>query len=48
MPRAIKRSIVTGVSNDDKTEVLEGLSAGDTVGWDETSELTDGAKVKVK
>ena len=46
--RAIKRSIVTGVSNDDKTEVLEGLSAGDTVGWDETSELTDGAKVKVK
>ncbi len=46
--RAIKRSIVTGVSNDDKTEVLEGLSAGDTVGWDETSELTDGMKVKVK
>ena len=46
--RAIKRSIVTGVSNDDMTEVLEGLSAGETVGWDESSELTDGMKVKVK
>lgn len=46
--KAIKRSIVTGVSNDDMTEVLEGLSAGETVGWDEMSELTDGMKVKVK
>ena len=46
--RAYKRDVVTGVSNDDMTEITEGLSAGEIVGWDETSELTDGQKVQVK
>ena len=46
--RAYKRNVVTGVSNDDMTEITEGLSAGEIVGWDEASELTDGQKVKVK
>ena len=46
--RAVKRSIVTGVRNDDLAEVCEGLSAGEVIGWDETEELTDGQKVKVQ
>ena len=46
--RAVKRSVVTGVRNDDMAEIIEGLSVGETVGWDEASELTDGQKVKVK
>lgn len=46
--RAQRRPVVTGVRNDDTVEIREGLSAGETVGWDDTSELTDGQKVKVK
>ena len=46
--KAVRRSVVTGVSNDTDTEILEGLSVGETVGWDEANELTDGMKVKVK
>ena len=46
--RAFKRSIVTGVRNDEMAEVCEGLQAGETIGWDEMSELTDGQKVKVQ
>ncbi len=45
--RAEKRRIETGVSNDEYAEVKSGLSAGETVGWDEASELADGQKVKV-
>ena len=46
--KAQKRAVVTGVRNDDMVEITEGLSAGETVGWDDTQELTDGQKVKVK
>ncbi|MCR5672879.1 MAG: efflux RND transporter periplasmic adaptor subunit [Lachnospiraceae bacterium] len=46
--KAFRRSIVTGVRNDEMAEVCEGLQAGETIGWDEMSELTDGQKVKVK
>ena len=46
--KAEKRSVVTGVRNDDMAEVSEGLFAGEIVGWDEMSELTDGQKVKVQ
>ncbi|MBO4904730.1 MAG: efflux RND transporter periplasmic adaptor subunit [Lachnospiraceae bacterium] len=46
--KAVKRSVVTGVRNDDMAEIIEGITAGETVGWDEMSELTDGQKVKVK
>ena len=46
--KAEKRMVETGVRNDDMAEVLKGLSEGETVGWDEMSELTDGQKVKVQ
>ena len=46
--KAFKRDVVTGVRNDDMAEVLEGLQAGDVIGWDEMTELTDGQKVKVQ
>jgi len=46
--RAEKRTVVTGVRNDDMAEIVEGLQAGETVGWDEMTELTDGQKVKVQ
>ena len=46
--KAFRRSVVTGVRNDEMAEVCEGLQAGETIGWDEMSELTDGQKVKVK
>ncbi len=46
--KAMRRSITTGVRNDDMAEVVEGLSAGEVVGWDEMAELTEGQKVKVK
>ncbi len=46
--KATRRSITTGVRNDDMAEVVEGLSAGEVVGWDEMAELTEGQKVKVK
>ncbi len=46
--KAVKRNVVTGVKNDDMAEITEGLQAGEVIGWDETSELTDGQKVKVK
>ena len=44
--KAIRRPVVTGVRNDDMVEIREGLQAGETVGWDEMAELTDGQKVK--
>ena len=46
--RAVRRKVVIGVRNDDMAEIREGLSAGETVGWDEMNELADGQKVKVK
>ena len=45
--KAEKRSVVAGVGNDDYVEICEGLTAGETVGWDDMEELTDGQKVKV-
>ncbi len=46
--KAHKRDVVTGVKNDDDTEILEGLREGETVAWDETAELKEGQSVKVK
>ena len=46
--RAVRRPVEIGVRNDDMAEIVEGLQAGETVGWDETAELTDGQKVKVQ
>ncbi len=46
--RAWRRNVVVGIRNDDTVEIREGLSAGETVGWDDLSELADGMKVKVK
>ncbi|MCR5301843.1 MAG: efflux RND transporter periplasmic adaptor subunit [Lachnospiraceae bacterium] len=46
--RAELRRVTVGARNDDMAEVCEGLSAGEIVGWDETSELTNGQKVKVR
>ena len=46
--RVEKRSVETGVRNDEMVEITEGLSEKETVGWDEMSELTDGQKVKVQ
>ncbi|MCR5688551.1 MAG: efflux RND transporter periplasmic adaptor subunit [Lachnospiraceae bacterium] len=46
--RAYRRAVVTGASNDDMVEICEGLGAGETVGWDEMAELSDGQKVKVQ
>ena len=40
--------MVIGASNEESAEVIEGLAEGEIVGWDETSELTDGQKVKVQ
>ncbi|MCR5650771.1 MAG: efflux RND transporter periplasmic adaptor subunit [Lachnospiraceae bacterium] len=46
--KAEKRFVTVGAKNDEFAEILDGLQAGETVGWDESSELTDGQKVKVK
>ena len=46
--RASKRYVGVGDRNDDMAEICEGLQAGETVGWDDASELTDGQKVKVR
>ncbi|MBO4889925.1 MAG: efflux RND transporter periplasmic adaptor subunit [Lachnospiraceae bacterium] len=46
--KAERRPVTTGVRNDDMTEIRDGLQAGETVGWDEMAELTDGQKVKVQ
>lgn len=46
--KAEKRIVEVGVRNDDMAQIQTGLSAGDVIGWDETSELTDGQKVKVQ
>ena len=43
-----RRNVVIGASNEESAEVIEGLAEGEIVGWDETSELTDGQKVKVQ
>ena len=46
--KAVKRDVKVGAKNDDMAEILEGLSEGDIVGWDESAELKDGQKVKAK
>ncbi len=46
--KAYRRPVETGVRNDDMVEIVDGLQAGETVGWDEMNELTDGQKVKVQ
>ncbi len=46
--KAYKRVVEVGVRNDEMAEITKGLQAGDVVGWDESSELTDGQKVKVQ
>lgn len=46
--KARKRRVITGVSNDEMTEIQSGLKEGEIVGWDEEEELTDGQKVKVQ
>jgi RND family efflux transporter MFP subunit len=46
--KAVRVSIETGIKNDEMTEVVSGLSEGDTVVWDDTTELTDGMDIKVK
>ncbi len=46
--RAVKRFVTVGEKNDDFVEILEGLKEGECAGWDESSQLTDGQKVKVK
>lgn len=46
--KAQKREVLVGDKNDDMAEILGGLEAGETVGWDENNELKEGQKVKVK
>ncbi len=46
--RAVRRDVEIGVRNDEMAEVRKGLQAGEIVGWDDMSELTDGQKVKVQ
>ena len=46
--KVIRREVVTGARNDDSAEIIEGIEEGETVAWDESSELTDGQSVKVK
>ncbi len=46
--KAVKRFVTVGAKNDEFAEILEGLQDGETVGWDESSELKDGQKVKAK
>lgn len=43
-----RREVVTGARNDNSAEIIEGIEEGETVAWDESSELTDGQSVKVK
>ena len=45
--KAVKTAIETGVKNDDYAEVLSGISEGDIVVWNDSTELTDGMDVKV-
>ena len=45
--KAVKTNIEVGVKNDDYAEVLSGISEGDIVVWNDTTELTDGMDVKV-
>lgn len=44
---AVRRPVTVGVRNDEMAEISEGLQAGEVVGWDDMSELSDGQKVKV-
>ncbi len=46
--KAEKRIVEVGVRNDEMAEITKGLQAGEVIGWDESSELTDGQKVKVQ
>nr|MCR5409376.1 hypothetical protein [Lachnospiraceae bacterium] len=46
--KVVKREVVTGTRNEDSAEIVEGIKEGETVAWDESSELTDGQSVKVK
>ena len=46
--KALRRPVEVGVRNDEMAEILDGLQEGETVGWDEMSELTDGQKVKIQ
>ena len=46
--KVIRREVVTGARNDESAEIIEGIEEGETVAWDESSELTDGQSVKVK
>ena len=46
--KALRRPVEVGVRNDEMVEITSGLQEGETVGWDDMSELTDGQKVKVQ
>jgi RND family efflux transporter MFP subunit len=46
--KAYRVNIETGIKNDEMVEVTDGLNEGDTVVWDDTTELTDGLDIKVK
>jgi RND family efflux transporter MFP subunit len=46
--KAYRVNVKTEIKNDEMVEVSEGLSEGDVVVWDDTTELTDGLDIKVK
>lgn len=45
--KAVKTKVETGVRNEEEVEVLSGIAEGDIVVWNETSEIKDGASIKV-
>ena len=45
--KAVKRYVETGLTTDDMTEIVKGLSEGDCVIWNDSQELTDGANIKM-
>ncbi len=46
--KAVRIAVETGIKNDEMVEITSGLSEGDVVIWDMTTELTDGMDIKVK
>ena len=45
--KAVKTKVETGVRNEEEVEVLSGIAEGDIVVWNDTSEIKDGASIKV-
>ena len=44
--KAVKKSVETGVKNDDMIEITSGLNEGDVVIWNDDAEIKEGMDVK--